>query len=476
VKNSEPFKLAVIVGNRGFFPQHLVEMGRAQLLESLSAMGVETIALGTDDTPFGSVESLEDARKCASVFDQARHQIDGVLVSLPNFGDERAAANTIRWSGLNVPVLVHAFSDDSGAMTLAHRRDAFCGKISICNNLRQYGIPYSLTKSHTLSPDTDEFQRAIEEFQSLCRVVNGLRGLRVGVIGARPAAFNTVRFSEVLLERQGISVEPIDLSEVIHRARGLEDTDPRVDQKIEAIRAYLPGKEDSPAMLRIAKLGVVIDEWMQAFDLTATAIQCWTALEEILGIVPCTLMSMMSNNLFPSACETDIPGVISMAALGLASNKPSAIVDWNNNYGQDPNKCVVFHCSNLPKDLLELEGPSGGAAITHHPIISVAMGEEHSFGSIDGRLRSGVYTFCRVSTDALNGKMRAYIGEATSTEDSLESFGGYGVIEIPHMQDLLHYICEHGFEHHVAINPAETSDVLDEAFTKYLGWEVYHHH
>lgn len=473
---NEPFTLAVLIGNRGFFPQHLVEQGRTQLLDSLSALGVETVALGVDETPFGSVESIDDARKCAHLFEQSRQQIDGVLVSLPNFGDERAVANTIRWSGLKVPVLVHAFSDDSGAMTLAHRRDAFCGKISVCNNLRQYGIPFSLTRSHTLLPDTDAFQSEIEEFQSICRVVNGLQGLRVGVIGARPAAFNTVRFSEVLLEQHGISVEPIDLSEVIHRARGLEDADTRVEEKIEAIHAYLPGKEDSPAMLRVAKLGVVIDQWMQDLDLAATAIQCWTALEEILGIVPCTLMSMMSNNLFPSACETDIPGVVSMAALSLASNKPSAIVDWNNNFGQDPNKCVVFHCSNLPKDLLIQEGSPGEASITYHPIISVAMGEDHSYGSIDGRLRSGVYTYCRVSTDDLNGRMRAYVGEATSTDDSLESFGGYGVIEIPHMQDLLHYICEHGFEHHVAINPAKTSAVLEEAFTKYLGWEVYHHH
>ncbi len=109
--------LGVIVGNRGFFPDHLCESGRKAILKVFAEEGIEPVVLGTDETPFGSVESLSDARKCADLFKQHRERIDGVLVTLPNFGDERAVANALRWSGLDVPVLVHAFPDDCGGPT-----------------------------------------------------------------------------------------------------------------------------------------------------------------------------------------------------------------------------------------------------------------------------------------------------------------------------------------------------------------------
>ena len=176
----------------------------------------------------------------------------------------------------------------------------------------------------------------------------GLKGARVGVIGARPAAFNTVRFSEKLLERTGISVETVDLSEMFGKALKLSAQDPKVVAMTDKIRAYVPTRETpAEAVLKMARLGVVIDDWMAENRLVASALQCWTAMEEFYGVVPCTLMSIMSNDLLPSACETDIAGVIGMYAMALASQRPSALVDWNNNYGEDPDKCVVF-TPNLP--------------------------------------------------------------------------------------------------------------------------------
>ena len=103
------------------------------------------------------------------------------------------------------------------------------------------------------------------------------------------------------------------------------------------------------ALLKMAKLAAVVDDWMKATDVAISAVQCWTSIEENLGVVPCTVMSMMSNDLMSSACEVDICGVLAMHALQLASGTPSALLDWNNNYGDDPNKAVCFHCSNLPK-------------------------------------------------------------------------------------------------------------------------------
>lgn len=463
--------LGVIVGNRGFFPSHLCKTGRETILKVLEQEGIRAVLLSPEDTEYGSVESLQDAEKCAALFKRHADEIEGVLVTLPNFGDERAVANTLRWSGLNVPVLIHAFPDEAGRMTVQYRRDSFCGKMSVCNNLKQYGIPFSLTTLHTVDPESESFRQDLRRFVSVCRVVKGLRGARVGMLGARPAAFNTVRYSEKLFERAGISVETLDLSEVFGRINRLSDSDPVVKAKREEIQAYVPTNNvPEESLIKMAKLGVVVQRWMEDHRLQATAVQCWTSMEEFFGVVPCTIMSMMSNSLLPSACETDIAGVVGMYAMQLASGKPSALVDWNNNYGDDPNKGVIFHCSNLPKQVF-----ADIPVMDYQEIIAGTVGKENTYGTVVGRIKAEPFTYCRVSTDDARGVITAYTGEGVLTDDPLTTFGGYGVVEIPNFQGLLRYICENGFEHHVAINQSQVADAIAEAFGKYLGWEVYYH-
>jgi L-fucose isomerase-like protein len=464
--------LGVIVGNRGFFPSYLCRSGREAVLRVLEEEGIGAVAVGPEDTEHGSVESLSDARKCAELFRAHREEIAGILVTLPNFGDERGVANALRLADLNVPVLVHAFPDVIGRASIDHRRDSFCGKISVCNNLRQYGIPFSLTELHTVDPESESFHRDLRWFAAVCRVARGMRRARFGVLGARPAAFNTVRFSEKLLERAGISVETLDLSEAFGRATALADDDPRVLEKIESIKAYTDaGSVPAGSIVRIAKLGVVIDDWRVANEYDATAIQCWTSMEEHFGVVPCTLMSMMSEGLAPSACESDIAGTAAMYALMLASGRPSALLDWNNNYGEERDKGVVFHCSNLPRSMFVEDRPP----MHYQEIIAGTVGKDRTWGTIGGRLRAGPFTFLRISTDDLRGAVTAYVGEGSFTDDPFDSFGGYGVVQVPGFQELLRHICENGYEHHVAVNPALVAGSIHEALTKYLGWDVYYH-
>jgi len=419
---------------------------------------------------FGSVETFADARRCADLFRSHGDEIDGVLVSLPNFGDERAIADTLRLARLDVPVLVQATPDAPGKMTIAHRRDSFCGKMSACNNLKQYGIPYSLTKLHTVAPSSAEFKKDLEWFSGVCRVVKGLRNLRIGAIGARPAAFNTVRYSEKLLEASGISVATLDLSEVLGRIGRLKDSDEAVAAKLAAIKRYVStsGVPDA-ALIKMAKLGVVTEQWMKQADVAVSAVQCWTSLEENLGIVPCTIMSMMSDNLLSSACETDVCGVLSMHMLALASGTPSALLDWNNNYGSDPNKAVCFHCSNLPKHFFR------EVRMDFQEIIAGTVGKENTYGTAVGKVKSGAMSYARFSTIDREGVIRGYVGEGKFTDDSLETFGGAGVVEIPEMQKLLRYICENGYEHHVAANFSNVAAALHEAANNYLGWKTYLH-
>ncbi len=470
--------LGLIVGNRGFFPDHLCKTGRETILKVMEDEGIKVVALAPEDTPFGSVESLSDAEKCAKLFARHRDEIGGVLVTLPNFGDEQAVANSLRWANLDVPVLIHAFPDDIARMTVSDRRDSFCGKISVCNNLRQYGIKFSLTSLHTTDPESDDFREDLRRFVSTCRVVRGFRNARIGALGARPGAFNTVRHSEKLLERAGISVTTLDLSEVLGQAERIQEHDSRLRAKLNQIKAYISTAGIPPeALVKMARFGVVVDSWMEERNLVASAVQCWTSMEEYFGVVPCAVMSMMSNNLLPSACEVDVCGALGMYGLRLASGKPSAIVDWNNNYGDDPDKGVIFHCSNFPIDVFIDEATGGGdcPVMDYQAIIAGAVGKEHTFGTVVGRLRPEPFTFCRVSTDDVNGRIVGYVGEGHLVDDPLKTFGGYGVFHVPNLQVLLRHICEHGFEHHVAINLSRTASAVHEALEKYLGWDVYYH-
>jgi len=460
----------VIVGNRGFFPDALAKEGRKNILEVLKKNGFNSVALSMQQTKYGAVETFEDAKKCVGLFTEKSDKIDGVIVTLPNFGDEKGVAETIKRSGLNVPILIHAEPDAQDKMSIANRRDSFCGKISVCNNLRQAGIPYTLTKSHTVKVTSAEFKKDLDDFASVCRIIKGLKNARFGAIGARTGAFNTVRYSEKILELSGISVETIDLSEILGRVALLADNDRAVKRKLNAIGNYIPTKSvPADKLLKMAKFGYVVDRWVRETELDGTAIQCWTALEEFFGIVPCTLMSIMSESLVPSACEVDITGLLGMYILQLAGGTPSAILDWNNNYGSDPDKTVLFHCSNLPKSFFR------NSKMDYQEIIAGAVGKDNTYGTVVGRIAPGKATFCRTTTDDAAGIVGVYVGEGEFTNDKLDTFGGYGVMKIANLQRLMQYVCKMGFEHHVAVSRTEKADAIAEALDNYMGWEVYRH-
>jgi L-fucose isomerase-like protein len=462
--------LGVIFGNRDFFPDHLIAEARKDIQSLFTELKIEGVMLGERDAKGGSVQTYEHAKACADLFKVNRDKIQGILVILPNFGDEKGIADTIKLSGLQVPILVQAYPDDLSTLNVEMRRDAFCGKISVCNNLRQYGYPYSVTDLHTVEPASNSFKLDLQKFLHVCRVVNGLRNARLGAIGARPGAFNTVRYSEKLLQVYGISVVTVDLSEILGNAQRLADDHPRVKEKLAEIESYARHDKVPPQSLaKMAKIGLVISEWMKENELVASALQCWTSIQKNYGVNVCTLMSMMSNQLMPSACETDITGVISMYALQLASDKPGALVDWNNNYNGDLNKCVLFHCGNWAKSFVsDLE-------IKTAPILGTTLGEENTYGAMAGRAIAGPMTFARVSTDDQYGLIRAYTGEGQLTNDALNTFGQHAVAEVSGLQRLLKYICMNGFEHHVAITTGHVAGILNEAFETYLGWDNYPH-
>jgi len=463
----------LIVGTRGIFNPKLAQEGRMQLLKKLDSLDYSYVILPKNATPNGAIETLADAHKCAELFKHEQDQIDGVIVVLPNFGDELGVVQTLNLSKLNVPVLVQACNDRVDTVDVKSRRDAFCGKLSVCNNLYQYGIPFTDTSEHTCDIDSDVFQRDIDSFARLCRVVKGLRNARIGAIGARPAPFQTVRFSEKLLQHSGITVVPVDLSEIISKAQQLDSQSPKVQKKLSQIKDYgnIPDYIKEESILKQARLSLVIDDWMTENELDASAVQCWTSIQDNYGCATCLSMSLMGEKYMPSACEVDVAGVISMYVLLLASGNIPGFLDWNNNYGTEKDKCVCTHCSNFPKSFMRND-----IEISNLDILGETLGREKCFGAIKGHVAAGPMTYFRISTDDPRGKIKAYLGEGEFTDDPFNMDGGIAVCKIPRLRALLAHLCQNGFEHHVTITRSHCADIVYEAISKYMKWEIYHHH
>jgi L-fucose isomerase-like protein len=463
--------LGLIIGTRDFFPAEPVRQARDEVLKLFDALGVDIIALDEQATRYGAVETWEESKKCAALLRANRDRIDGLLVMLPVFGPERAIADAIRLSELNVPVLVQAYPDDLDRLDVVFRRDAFCGKFSVCNNLYQYGIPFSLTADHCVSPTHPDFREEFAQFVAVCRVVRGLRRARLGAVGARPAIFNTVRYSEKLLEAAGITVNTIDLSEVFGAAWKLTDADPRVTVRLEGIHGYIDTRRaTNDALVRMAKLGVVLDDWVMENELDAISIQCWTSIQQNYGVNACTIMSMMSENLLPAACEVDMAGALAMYALQLASGKPTALVDWNNNYGAVKDKCILFHCGNWAASFFD-----GNMRMANAEILATVLGADRTIGTVSGTAKTADATVARITTDDRHGKIKTYVAEGQITDDPLDTFGSRAVLEVRDLQKLLRHVCKNGFEHHAGMTAAHVGNALEEAFSTYLQWDVYRH-
>ena len=461
----------VIIGVRAFFNPALADRDRRQLLALLEKLGFGAVMTEVTETPSGSIETLADAKLCAELFKHHRDEIDGVIVMLPNFGDEVAVVETLKRAALNVPVLVQASNDYPAEVDLDRRRDSFCGKISVCNNLHQYGIPFTTTSLHTCDISSEEFESDIERFAGVCRVVKGLRNARVGLLGTRPSAFQTMRFSEKLLQRTGINVVPTDLSQVMATAYRVNTDEAAYKTRLEELMAY--GRIEQvheEVVAKSVKLSVAIDRVIENDELDAVAIQCWDSIEEIFGCAVCVAMSMLGERLIPAACEADIAGAVSMYALLLASGKAPGLLDWNNSYGDQQNICVNTHCSNFPISFI-----GNSLEIGSLDVLSRTIDRSRCFGAVKGRVATGEATYFRISTDEAGGFIKCYVGECEFIDLPLDMAGGIAVVEVPDLQKLMKTLCRNGFEHHVAMARSNCADVINEAVVRYLGWKLYWH-
>ena len=457
---------ALFFGNRGFFPSSLMEGARKEMADVLERLGYGYLMLDAAATRYGAVESPAEGKKYANFLKANAGKFQGVILSLPNFGDETGAVAALKDAG--VPILVQAYPDELDKMAPEFRRDAFCGKLSVMDVFHQYGVPFTALPPHTVAPSSQTFAEHLDYFSRLCSVVDGLTDMVVGAVGARTTAFKTVRIDEVALQQGGITVETFDLSDIFARVRAVDADGDAYKDKDESLKNYTEWSAvPDEAFDNIVRLGVVLDGLIEECGLDAMALRCWIEMQEQFGISPCVLLSEMNDRGVATACEVDVGNAVCMHALSCASGKPSACLDWNNNYGDDENKCILFHCGSAPQSMMAAKGK-----VTDHAIIAAGLGEGCGYGPNVGRFAPGAITFSSMATEA--GWLKFYVGEGRFTKDPIadDFFGCGGVAEIPNLQDILLHIGREGHRHHTSATTGHVMGPVSEALERYLGFEV----
>ena len=441
-----PVTLGLIVGSRLFFNGAPALATREQAIDQFGKLGIAVKTLPADATENGAVQSRKDAALYGDFFRSQRDEIDGLVILLPNFGDEVAIAECVSRAALNVPILLQASNDEIDKVDVHHRRDAFCGKISVTNNFYQFGIRFTDTSVHTLDVDGDAFREDLAGFAAVCRTVRGLKNARIGALGAR--------------------------TEIIASASALSEESHDVKAKLDEIFAYgsIPKTIKRENIVKQACFSIAVDRWIEENGCDASSIQCWRSIQDNFGCASCLSMSMMGEKLMPSACEVDVMGAVSMYALALASKAPAAILDWNNNYGDERDKCVCTHCGNFPKSFI-----GDTPEISNLDVLGEVIGREKCFGAVKGKVKSGPMTFFRLSTDDRHGTIKAYVGEGAFTDDPFPMDGGIAVTTVPNLRSLLSFISRNGFEHHVAMVRGKHAAIVEEAVVNYLDWPLYRH-
>lgn len=457
---------ALFFGNRGFFPGTLMAYAREEMERVLRGLGYKTIMLDAQATRYGAVETAAEGAAYARFLKEHEGEFQGVILCLPNFGDENGAVAALKNAG--VPILIHAYPDELDKMAPELRRDSFCGKISIADVFYQYGIKHTSLIPHTCAPESEAFARQVDFFNSVCQVVNAMKSFTVGSIGARVTPFKTVRVDEVTLQRHGINVETLDMSDLFDRMRKIKDSDLAFKERSDLLKAYTDfTKVPDDAFGNLVRLAIALDDVVREYNLDAVAIRCWTEIQQQFGISPCVILSEMNDRLFAAACENDIANAIAMHALSKASGNVSACLDWNNNYGDEEDKCILFHCGSIPQSMMVKKGD-----VTDHAILMNSLGAGCSYGCNTGRIKPTDFTFGSLTTDA--GTVRMIIGEGTFTEDYIpeDFFGCAGVASIPGLQNLLQCIVYGGYKHHVSVTPGQVADPLREALGYYLNYHI----
>lgn len=459
-------KIGLIPANRGFFSDELAAQMRRETIQAMEKAGIEVVVPDEQLTKLGCVETYDEAQKCARLFRD--EEVQGIIVAAVNFGDEQAVAFTIRDSGLNVPILIFGCQEEEVLKRSTPRRDSFCGLLSIGEALRQIGAKYTVARVPICFPRSESFQDELHRFAGVCRVVNGIRKARIGQVGARPDNFWTCRVNEKALQRLGVTTVTLDLSEALAAVAKMDPALPdvaRIESEIRGMCDVGPAPESS--INKQARFELFLRRFAEDKKLNAVTVQCWTSLQDNLGICSCSAMGRLGDSGIPAACEADVLGAVSMYALSLASGGPAALADWNNLHNEDPELANIWHCGVFPSSFAKARPKMG-----YSEIIADTVGKDNAWGLLEFEVQDGPVTLFRVTQDP-DGDWKAVVVPATIEPTNAKTFGAYGWARITNLQGLYRDVLVRHFPHHVAMTRGQVQDILWEAFGNYFGFEMY---
>lgn len=348
-----------------------------------------------------------------------RENVDAVFFPHCNFGTEDTVARVGK--ALGKPVLLWGPRDEAPLEDGMRLRDTQCGLFATGKVLRRFNVPFTyVTNSRVDSP---VFERGFTNFVAAANVVKQFRNLRILQIGPRPTSFWTMICNEgELLERFGIELHPITLIDIQRASKQIEKgSSSELAEAIDYIKTKLDWSEVTEEdVRRIAALKVAMKQYAVQNGCSAIAIQCWSALQEAMGIMPCLANAILTDEQIPVTCETDIHGAITsvMVQAATMNQLPTFFADLTVRHPENENGELLFHCGNFPVSLSVEERPK----LSGHFLF-----DDHSPGTHEGEIKGGGMTLARFDGD--HGEYQLFLGKARGIQGPYTR-GSYVWVEV----------------------------------------------
>ena len=365
---------ALYFGNRGLFPEALIASAREEIATAVEKAGFAYLMPPADMTRCGAVETKDEGLTYAAWLKSHEGEYDGIIMSLPNFSDKHGAVAAV--ANATKPIIIQAYPDEVGKAGLELRRDAYSGKLSICDMLQRHGIPFTVMEPHVVHPSALEFDQNLKDFAAVCRVVNGIRHLTIGVIGAKTAKSKPIRYDEITLQKHGITCKIYDLSELLGRVEQMTD-DARIAERMKRFANYTDFSRLSKDKARITvRVSLAIDDIMQDHHLDCITLHCEEEMHSMMGISAHMILNELNDRGIAASREIDPSFAINFTAMRLASKD----FEENHSHSAGESKVTLFHCGPVTPSFVISKG-----AVTDHR----AFAKGHTAGVL--RMAFGTY-------------------------------------------------------------------------------------
>ncbi|WP_195199384.1 L-fucose/L-arabinose isomerase family protein [Faecalispora jeddahensis] len=445
----EKIKLGYAPTRRSIFSAPDALKYRNLTADRLRELGVDFVDI-TDINDEGLLFDDADMWRIAEKF--KAEKIDGLFLPHCNFGTEYVCARLAK--ELNVPVLLWGPLDERPEPNGVRLRDTQCGLFATGKVLRRFQVPFTYMTNCRLSDPV--FERGLRDFMAVCNVVKTFRHMRILQISTRPFDFWTTMCNEgELLERFNIQLSPIPMPELTQEMRlAKQQTPDEVEQVLGYIRENMDVRIAEEALENVAALKVAMKHLVKKYGCGAVAIQCWNALQQEIGIMPCAANALMNDEGIPVVCETDIHGAITallVEAAGMGETR-SFFADWTVRHPDIENGELLQHCGPWPVSVAQQK-----------PVLGYPLAFKHP-GSLTAEAKHGDLTLCRFDGD--NGEYSMLLGNAKGV-DGPNCMGTYLWIEVENIKRLEEKIVCGPYVHHCVGIHKNVVPVLYEA-CKYI--------